>query len=95
MTVQGRADKRPQQIHYDRFWDHADALRGVLLRAAGVVVVLTALLFSVMPRLFRYIMTGHESTSASQNEEDTWIKNCDASFILTIVTEKSPAPSSP
>ena len=34
------------------FWDHADALRGVLLRAAGVVVVLTALLFSVMPRLF-------------------------------------------
>lgn len=34
------------------FWDHADALRGVILRAAGVVVVLTALFFAVMPRLF-------------------------------------------
>ncbi|MFG6381680.1 MAG: hypothetical protein K1V87_06200, partial [Muribaculum sp.] len=34
------------------FWDHADALRGVILRAAGVVVALTALFFAVMPRLF-------------------------------------------
>ncbi|MCI9285334.1 MAG: twin-arginine translocase subunit TatC [Muribaculaceae bacterium] len=34
------------------FWDHVEALRGVLLRSAGVLVVLMAAYFAVMPRLF-------------------------------------------
>lgn len=34
------------------FWDHAEALRGVLLRIAGLVVVLSCVLFSAMPYLF-------------------------------------------
>lgn len=39
------------------FWDHAEALRGVLLRVAVVVVALIAVYFIAMPRLFdRVIM---------------------------------------
>ncbi len=34
------------------FWDHVDALRTVLLRGAGVVVLFMALFFAVMPELF-------------------------------------------
>lgn len=34
------------------FWDHAEALRGVLLRVAGLLVVLTCVLFAVMPYIF-------------------------------------------
>lgn len=34
------------------FWDHAEALRGVLLRIAGLLVVLTAVLFAAMPQIF-------------------------------------------
>ncbi len=34
------------------FWDHAEALRGVMLRIAGVLVVLTAVLFAAMPHIF-------------------------------------------
>lgn len=34
------------------FWDHAEALRGVMLRIAGVLVVLTGVLFAAMPHIF-------------------------------------------
>lgn len=34
------------------FWDHLDALRGVLFRAAAVFVLLAVGAFAVMPRLF-------------------------------------------
>lgn len=34
------------------FWDHAEALRGVLLRMAAVIGVLTVALFATMPRIF-------------------------------------------
>ncbi|MCM1521360.1 MAG: twin-arginine translocase subunit TatC [Muribaculaceae bacterium] len=34
------------------FWDHAEALRGVLLQAVAAVVVLTGVCFAAMPRLF-------------------------------------------
>lgn len=34
------------------FWDHAEALRGVLLRMAAVIVVLTVGLFAAMPHIF-------------------------------------------
>lgn len=34
------------------FWDHLDALRGVLIRGAIVVMILTVGLFAVMPRIF-------------------------------------------
>lgn len=34
------------------FWDHAEALRGVILRGLAVVVALVAVYFAVMPRLF-------------------------------------------
>lgn len=34
------------------FWDHAEALRKVLLRATGVVVGLMCIYFAVMPELF-------------------------------------------
>lgn len=34
------------------FWDHVDALRTVLLRGVGVVIVLMMVFFAVMPRLF-------------------------------------------
>lgn len=34
------------------FWDHAEVLRGVLLRIAAVIVVLVAVFFAAMPRMF-------------------------------------------
>lgn len=34
------------------FWDHVEALRGVLLRAGVVLVVLTVAFFVMMPRIF-------------------------------------------
>ena len=34
------------------FWDHAEALRSVLLRIAGVLLVLTVVLFAAMPYIF-------------------------------------------
>jgi len=34
------------------FWDHVDELRGVLMRAIGVLVVLTVALFCAMPTIF-------------------------------------------
>lgn len=34
------------------FWDHIDALRSVLVKAALLVVVLAVVLFAVMPDLF-------------------------------------------
>ena len=33
------------------FWDHLDALRGVLVRMAVVVVVIAIALFALMPRI--------------------------------------------
>ena len=38
------------------FWDHAEALRGVLLRAVGVMLLLCAVAFGVMPRLFQEVI---------------------------------------
>lgn len=38
------------------FWDHIDALRSVLLRIAVVVIVLTGILFVVMPWIFDNII---------------------------------------
>lgn len=34
------------------FWDHAEALRGVLLRIAGLILVLSCVLFAAMPHIF-------------------------------------------
>lgn len=34
------------------FWDHAEALRGVLLRMAALLAVLTVALFAAMPHIF-------------------------------------------
>lgn len=34
------------------FWDHAEALRGVLLRIAGLILVLSCMLFAAMPHIF-------------------------------------------
>lgn len=34
------------------FWDHAEALRGTVLRAAAIVGTMTVVLFLAMPRLF-------------------------------------------
>ena len=34
------------------FWDHAEVLRGVLIRAVAVIAVLAVVFFAVMPRLF-------------------------------------------
>lgn len=39
-------------MNQQTFWDHAEALRGVLLRAAAVIIVLLAVFFAVMPRMF-------------------------------------------
>ena len=38
------------------FWDHAEALRGVLLRVAGLLVVLTCVLFAAMPHIFNSVI---------------------------------------
>ena len=38
------------------FWDHVEALRGVLLRCAVTVVVMAAVLFAVMPWIFDNII---------------------------------------
>ncbi len=40
------------------FWDHVEALRGVLLRAVIVVVVFTVALFVMMPRIFDTVILG-------------------------------------
>lgn len=34
------------------FWDHAEALRGVLIRVAALLAVLTAVIFAAMPHIF-------------------------------------------
>lgn len=34
------------------FWEHVEVLRGVLLRIAGLIVVLTCVLFAAMPHIF-------------------------------------------
>ena len=34
------------------FWDHPEALRGVLLRVAGLLAVLSCVLFAAMPHIF-------------------------------------------
>lgn len=39
----------PQEM---TFWDHADALRGVLLRSAAVIVLFAVAFFAAMPYLF-------------------------------------------
>lgn len=38
------------------FWDHLDALRGVLFRIAGVVIVITVAMFFVMRWLFDHVI---------------------------------------
>ncbi len=38
------------------FWDHAEALRGVLLRIVGLVVVVSGALFVAMPRIFEHVI---------------------------------------
>lgn len=40
------------------FWDHLEALRGVLLRIVTVVVLLTVVSFAVMPRVFDAVILG-------------------------------------
>lgn len=40
------------QLQEMSFWDHLDALRGVLVRMAVVVVVIAIALFALMPRIF-------------------------------------------
>lgn len=39
-------------MNQSTFWDHAEALRGVLLRAVAVIVTLMAVSFAAMPRIF-------------------------------------------
>ena len=46
------ADNSEERLPEMTFWAHVDALRGVLLRAAGVVVALTAVFFIAMPDIF-------------------------------------------
>lgn len=38
------------------FWDHVDALRDVLIKAAGIILLFMAAFFYVMPRLFDNII---------------------------------------
>lgn len=46
----GKDDSR--ELRDMTFWDHLDALRSVLLKAGGVVIVLTIVLFAAMPWIF-------------------------------------------
>ena len=38
------------------FWDHVDALRGVLLRAGAVVLLMAIVFFAAMPEIFDRII---------------------------------------
>ncbi len=46
------------------FWDHVEALRGVLLRCAVTVVVMAAVLFAVMPWIFDNIILAPAATTS-------------------------------
>ncbi|MCC8072426.1 MAG: twin-arginine translocase subunit TatC [Bacteroidales bacterium] len=45
-------DRQGERLAEMGFWDHVDALRSVLLRAGGVVLVLTIAFFIAMPWIF-------------------------------------------
>lgn len=52
-----RSPERSDETSAMSFWDHLDVLRGVLLRAAALLMVLAVLLFLMMPEIFdRFIL---------------------------------------
>lgn len=54
----GKADNAPDVAGEMTFWDHLDALRGVLFRAIGVFAAVAAVLFAFMPEIFNGVVLG-------------------------------------